>query len=266
MKRSFNGAALPESSTTSAAFREAYPYLKPPPPPGYQVVDAVSVGDLATAIDDPDLWNRIVDDEGDVNLLALQIDRDLSSRVWAGTTRMDRQNRAIRVVGQTLYDEIEKSLLQQEDFDSFEARLLKRMGVGPMEKDTGGRALRSIETALEHETRLAWNRGIAVANQQEDTVTVWNAVLDDVTTAGCWDNHGKPLDELDDEIPRHFGCRCSPRIVPDPDSQDPDWAALGQSILDDMADEREAGEGVPEHGASRETLRPSRFWSFREAA
>lgn len=62
---------------------------------------------------------------------------------------------------QHLAGDIEHALRKGEDFDSFEARLLKRMGVGPMEKDTGDRALASIEAELKHGTRAAWDAGFA---------------------------------------------------------------------------------------------------------
>lgn len=65
----------------------------------------------------------------------------------------------IRVRGRKLADEIASSLERQESFDAFEQRMLEKMGVGPMESDTGGAALERIEASLETAARSAWEDG-----------------------------------------------------------------------------------------------------------
>ena len=224
---------------------------------------AETIGDLSSLIDElPATLGGVAGEAGVAEaILALQVDRNLDARIWAGTQVTDRVQHTMRIVGRDLYGEIEKSLLAQESFDEFEARMMRRMGIGALEKDTGGAAMRAIELEMDTETRLAWNDGIEAANQQEDTITVWAAEMDDVTTQGCWDSHGFTFEELGARPPRHFRCRCGPKIVPNPDSNDPEWARLGQDIIEEMAAERESGEGLQE---SVRAFKPSRL--FREAA
>lgn len=199
-------------------------------------------------------------------MLTVQIDRSLSAGVWNGTTFTDRLTRAVTSASRTLVDEVEKSLLGQESYDDFERRMLGRLGVGPMEPDTGGAAMRALDTFLDTEVRVAWGEGLVTVNQVEDTVLVARAVLDDRTTLGCWQAHGRTREELgaDYTLPRHWRCRCDWLTVPNPASANREWAAMGQAILDEMAEERDAGDAemmerwVP-------PIRPSRFRSFRDA-
>jgi len=142
-----------------------------------------------------------------------------------------------------LVDEIEKSLMAQEHYTQFENRLIRKIGIGRPETETGSPALRALDLALETELRIAWNDGLEDAAEQQDVLTVWAALLDERTTPGCIWNHGRPLGELAETIPRHPKCRCWPKVVPHPDSRDPDRAATGAAILDDMRAEREAALG-----------------------
>lgn len=199
------------------------------------------------------------------DLLALQIDRSLNSQVWAGTTTQDRLARVGSILKRSLFEEIEKSLYAQESYDEFEARMMRSMGVGPVETRTGNAALRAMDLAVETEARLGWGEGMRAANQAEDTIEVWRARMDDRTTAGCWNNHGKPMTKARGPLPRHPRCRCEPYTIPDPNSADPKWAKLGRDIMADMEAERESGEGLEESVRVR-VLKPSRFASFREAA
>lgn len=210
-----------------------------PPRPSIQAV-ADSIGD------EPESLADLAGGRADPDFLALQIDNDLDARVWMGTRAHDRVMRAGALVGRSLYDEIEKSLYQQESYDEFETRLLKRLGVGPNEETIGNAALRALDATLDNEVRLAWNEGILAAVGDEAMVAVWRAELDDATTPGCWDNHGRLMEELDETPPRHPRCRCSPYSIPDPNSPDPDWARLGREILEEMAEERDSGGALME--------------------
>lgn len=222
-----------------------------------------TVGEVVDAIDAlPDTPGGVGGETGvNPDLLALHIDQHLDATVWNGTQAPDREMNTIRIVGQAFADEVYRSLGAQESYDEFEARMFQRMGIGEMESDTGTAAMRALDLELETETRLAWNAGLIAANADEDTELVWRAQMDDRTTEGCWQNHGFTSDQLGDPaLPRHYRCRCDWWTIPNPDSEDPDTADEGQSILDEMAAERESGQGVMESGRG---LRLSKL--FREA-
>src|SRR3990167_693840 len=183
-------------------------------------------------------------DQGlDEDRLALYVDRSLDTYTWNGTRFEDRTARTRSIVARALVDEIEKSLMAQEHYTQFENRLIRKIGIGRPETETGSPALRALDLALETELRIAWNDGLEDAAEQQDVLTVWAALLDERTTPGCIWNHGRPLGELAETIPRHPKCRCWPKVIPHPDSRDPDRAATGAAILDDMRAEREAALG-----------------------
>lgn len=173
--------------------------------------------------------------------LTLQIDRKLNHRVWLGTRYEDRAMRQVGNLGRTLVTEIERSLLGQEQFDDFEQRMQKLLGI---DRDHKGRALLDMNNQLQAEVRLAYNETMASVNQQTDTILVSRAQLDESTTPTCWRRHGVSIEEIGETPQYHFGCRCDVLTVPNPESVNADWAKLGQSILADMKAEREESEPV----------------------
>lgn len=199
--------------------------------------------------------------------VTLRIDQSLDT-TWNGSRTVDRIARVTQKYERTVLDEIEKSLLNQESYDEFTSRLIDTLGV------RGGEPmgpLRDMAVALEDESRVAWVRSLEQYNRQPDTVTLWHAELDDRTTPGCWENHGKRLDQLAAAMPRHTGCRCKPLTVPNPDSSNASWARMGQEIVEEMAEERESGSAVaresdvPYWWVDQPEKRESRFRAFRES-
>lgn len=189
--------------------------------------------------------------------LALQIDKSLDSAVWNGTRFTDRIAHFDNSLGHLLTNEVEKSLLAQEDYDSFEARMLDRLGVSDLEEPLG--PLRDMDTQLTAEARLAWNKAMIQSNEGGDTVLVWRCMLLSTSTPECIAAHGQLMDDVDIDIPAHWGCLCSVITIPNPDSMDPDTAAAGQAYLEQMAAEREDAQS----GGMTEAWRPSRFASLR---
>lgn len=179
----------------------------------------------------------------DETTVALAIDGRLDSKVWNGSKSVDRLAHVGRKFTNALLNEIEKSLLGQESFDDFERRVQRAFGVTPEREPQG--VLRDLMFDLGNEVKIAWNDSLVRYNEQQDTVLLWGAELDDVTTPGCWHNHGKIMGrETFDAIPRHGGCRCRPVRAPDPESEDAEWAALGRQIIADMVADREDGAPV----------------------
>jgi hypothetical protein len=208
------------------------------------------------------------------DFLGVEIDGNLNQRIWAGTQPADRVLYASKTFRDDLLKQVERSLLAQETYDEFTNRLDTQLGIAEEGPERGplGRAIRY----LEHEGRLAWNTSMASANAQAGTVPVWLAILDDRTTPGCWERHGKRInEELNGKTPpRHWGCRCAIIFVPDPDHGDAAWSKMGQEYLEELADERDSGAPVatePDDVAMLEadraavTWQPSRFRQLRES-
>jgi len=189
-------------------------------------------------------------DEAVPEPVLVHIDRALGGRVWAGTRTEDRALHLERAVALELMQQIERSLMAQDSFDDFTARLDRQFGIGPQELRAGSTPLRRLEQAVEHEARLAWNRGTLAATAAEPehaTVPLWASALLPTTTPGCWASHGRRIDtELEGVTPqRHQGCKCYVLSVPDPDALDAEWAAQGAVILAAMAEERGEDAGDP---------------------
>ena len=173
--------------------------------------------------------------------LALRIDASLDSQIWNGTTFMDRTSHAVSTTARDLVTQMERSLMQQESYDEFSHRMMKQMGI----EDTSAKGvLRDWINQLTTEASTAWNQAMVAANQSYDTTLVWESVLEDTTTEECGNNHGRLIDVVSEDIPAHFRCKCGWRTIPNPNSSDPDTAAEGQAILDEMAAEREAWLGT----------------------
>lgn len=219
----------------------------------------------------------LIDPEGrgafDPEGIALVIDADLDSQIWNGTEWSDRVYQVTEDLTRGLLQQMERSLVAQEDYDTFEARMLKSVGLDDVEP---AGALRDLETRLVTENRIAWNRATIAAQDGGggETVTVWSSRLEPPsgrgrgTTPGCAWSHGRDLIDLPDPtIPKHWGCKCQLIVLPDPSSSDPDQAAIGQSILDSMAEDREDflatyypnATGFEE--SSKHSVRPSRLFS-----
>lgn len=184
--------------------------------------------------------------------LTIELDQQIGDSVWAGSTLWDRTAHMLGNLSSDVMGAIEQSLLAQESYETFEARMLKALGIPEPGRDPSA-LLADLDTQLWNEAKLAWNRGMVIANDQEDTILVWRAELDDRTTPGCWARHGRPITALHGEMPpRHYNCRCDVITVPNPYAADAEWAAFGQEILDEMAAEREGGQAVMEEsdGAS----------------
>jgi len=189
--------------------------------------------------------------------LLLAIDRKLDERVVAGTNFADRFTQLNRSLAAEVVLQLDRSLVAQETYEEFEGRMLDALGVEEVEP---AGALAKLDAYFYGEAKLAYNEAMQEANRQEETVTVWRAQLDNVTTPGCWARHGLRIEEdLGGEVPpRHPRCRCDVLTIPDPESEDEEWAALGQETLDEMEAERREGS---EPGDLRsEALRPLRLW------
>ena len=196
--------------------------------------------------------------------LALHIDQKLDGDVWLGTRFADRAEHLTNRIAQDVLTQMDQSLMAQESYDEFEARMMKNLGIDAAQVKAEGMGwLGKADRQLAQETRLAWNTALVSANRDADTVLVWRAVLDDVTTPTCWENHGQLIDDIGMSPPEHFGCRCDIFSCPSPESEDEEWAALGQEILDEMAAERDSGSAE----TTREVEVPcklSRFATLRE--
>lgn len=202
--------------------------------------------------------------EGDPNpLLAAQIDNRLGVGIWTGSTFEDRTTHAIDGFARNLVSDIETSLLAQESYGDFEARLFKKMGIADSKEPLG--TLAQFDTLIRSEANLAWNEAMIAANADTDTALVWECQLKPTSTPGCIWRHGRTIDELQGETPlRHFGCGCFVTTIPDPDSQDPARAEAGRAMLAQMAAEREEAGGGDEFEES--DAPPSRFHALRELA
>ncbi len=190
--------------------------------------------------------------------VALQIDAKLEKHSFAGTTYDQRLNHLITDANRAITEALGKSLMAQDSYDDFRARMLKKIGVkNPEEKATKG-PLANLQKQMRTEARVAWNEAKVIVNRHmggSDQVSVWRSVLDDRTTPLCWNRHGRLIEaELGGQTPAaHWGCRCDVILIPNPDSADPEWAALGQEILEEMAQERDQGD-------LQESARESRLW------
>lgn len=188
-------------------------------------------------INDPDLIILSEDMALPSDSVTLQIDSALDGAVWNGTTFEDRTVHATSLAARDLVTEMERSLMQQESYDDFADRMLGEMGV---DTSASKGVLGGLINQLKNESRLAWNTSMVAANDDEDTIIVSESVLDPVTTTQeCWDRHGVPLEDIGETMPYHWGCKCGPRTIPNPNSTNPDWAALGQQIMEEMAAERD---------------------------
>ena len=167
--------------------------------------------------------------------VTLQIDAALDPLIWNGTTFEDRTTHLVSTTARDMVTQMERSLMQQESYDEFSRRMMKQMGIEDM---SAKGVLRDMINQLKMEGSVAWNEAMISANQQDDTVLVWSAILDDRTTPTCVDNHGKLIDDIGETPPEHWGCRCSILTNANPDSTDEAWAAEGQSILDEMEAEK----------------------------
>jgi len=222
-----------------------------------------------------DLVRRIKPIANPEQILALQIDRNLEGRIWAGTTLNDRTRRAGGTLSRDLLGQVERSLFNQESYEEFEGRMLKHLGIST---ETPSGTLAKLEQQLYMEAKLGWNTAMASKNVQVGTVPIWRVyAFDDSLTPGCLRNHGKIVTtQLRGRTPpRHWGCRCDTIQVPDPTSLDAKWAALGRETIDAMIEERESFTPVaiePSakrlHSSHQEAVRErreSKFASFREA-
>ena len=169
--------------------------------------------------------------------VTLQIDAALDPIVWNGTTFDDRTTHLVSTSARNMVTQMERSLMQQESYDEFRTRMLKQMGVEDLSQKG---VLRDMMVQLKTEASVAWNEAMISANQGDDMILVSRAVLDERTTPECIDAHGLTEDEGAPPIPRHFLCRCDWVSVMNPDSTDPEIAAQGQAVLDEMEAERES--------------------------
>lgn len=174
-------------------------------------------------------------------IVAAKIDAKLEKHSVAGTTYDQRLSHLVSDANRAITDALAKSLMGQESYDEFRTRMLKRLGV---KDETAKGPLATLQRQMRSEARVAWNEAKLIVTRHiggDDQVAVWRAILDDSTTPGCWVRHGRLIEEeLGGEVPlRHWGCRCDVILIPNPSSDDPEWAALGQEILDEMAAERE---------------------------
>lgn len=144
--------------------------------------------------------------------LALQLNRNLDARVWNGTRFTDRAAHLSGGLGKLITNELEKSLLAQETYEAFEARMLGKLGVTDIAEPLG--PLRDMDNMLRSEAKIAWNEGMLTANQAEtDTVPVWRCQLRPTSTAGCVANHGQLIDELGESPLAHWGCLLPGTVV-----------------------------------------------------
>lgn len=210
-------------------------------PPGTKPLAA----EMTASVDESSIW-------ADENTVALHIDRKLQAEVWNGTRFTDRVSYLSNEMAKDLVGEVERSMLAQESYDEFEGRLFKNLGLDTPEP--AGR-LAKLNNQLGQEIKMGWNRALVDVNDAPDTIVVSEAELDDRTTQGCWDKHGTILADGEFGL-YHWGCRCRPRTIPSPDSDNAEWAALGQSILEEMAEERDSGSAL------NESARPSRLFGY----
>lgn len=194
--------------------------------------------------------------------LALQLNRNLDARVWNGTRFTDRAAHLSGGLGKLITNELEKSLLAQETYEAFEARMLGKLGVTNIAEPLG--PLRDMDNMLRSEAKIAWNEGMLTANQSEsDTALVWRCQLKPTSTAECVRNHGMLIDDVGYTPLAHHGCGCDVISCPDSESDDPAIAAAGQAFLAAMAAEREAHE--QQYGDVMQEAEPSRFAFIRAA-
>lgn len=187
--------------------------------------------------DDGDMIELSQDMKLPSDTVGLEIDAALDPAVWNGTTFEDRAVHSVSTAARDLVTQMERSLMQQENYAEFSQRMTKQMGI----VDTSAKGvLRDWINQLSTEASVAWNTSMVSANQGDDTVLVSEAILDESTTEECWDAHGV-LEGEAPAIPRHFKCRCQWRTISNPESDDPEVAAEGQAILAEMAAERGAG-------------------------
>lgn len=193
--------------------------------------------------------------------LLLQIDRQMNERIWGGTKFEDRAFKLSADTFRNLATEIERSLVAQESYRDFEARMLKHFGIDDVEP-LG--VLRNLNNAIDAEAKLAWSTAMVAVNQGDtDTALVSRSRLrPGHTTAGCWARHGRLLSEIGEAPPYHWGCECDAETVPNPDSENEEVATQGRAILERMAAERDANPQPAQESAR--PLRPSRFVSLRE--
>lgn len=198
--------------------------------------------------------------------VTLRIDRRLNTSTWNGSRMADRVSRLSRHYEEELLDQIEASLLNQESYDDFANRLTGNIGVKYREPQG---PLGDMIFAVDNESRIAWGDALLRYNRQPDTVNVWAAELDESTTPGCWNSHGKYGENLHGAtVPRHFGCRCKWLSVPNPESKNEEWAAMGRDVIEEMILERESGNAVAREAESPRWLTAgvagaSRFRSLR---
>lgn len=177
---------------------------------------------------------QLLEDES----LVMRIDSVLDDAVWQGTRAIDRVTHLTSQFVPTLLTELNRSLHQQENYDEFEDRLLRAVGIEDPDAPAG--VLGDLDRLLSQEVRLAYNEGMVALNDGPGMIPVWEAILDDRTTPGCWANHGQRIEDLGGTVPPlHWSCRCSVRMVPDSGSSDPEFAALGAAVLEDMRADRE---------------------------
>ncbi len=183
--------------------RSGPPHTSPPHPDPPSLLRERDTEPSAVAVSTPP--------PADTDALAVRIDSQLDAEIWHGSQFVDRVNGTIRIVGQSMADEIQRSLFAQESYDEFEARML---GFAPLEPETGSAAMRAMDLALDTEVRRAWNAGIEAAMAgDEDTLTVWRAQMDDRTTEMCWQRHGLELNTIGARPPAHFRCFAGDTVV-----------------------------------------------------
>lgn len=206
--------------------------------------------------------------------LALAVDVGLRDRVWNGARFEDRIGQFKNSVLRTTLDQMEKSIMAQETYDDFEARMLKQLGLDKADEGPVGSVQRDLETRVEAEGRLGWNEAILRQHSGDpETIIVWSSRLltpgpdGKGTTPGCAWRHGRTAEEMpSSELPRHWKCKCTWLVIPSPYSADPDIAAQGAEILAAMAADREAWlseNGIGNDAAMMESNKPSRFVALR---
>jgi hypothetical protein len=201
--------------------------------------------------------------------LALKIDSTLGEHIWSGANFEDRTGYLTNQITQDIITDVERSLMAQENYEDFVDRMFKNLGIDDTSDSQPSARMRDIDNQLKAEGKVAWNEAMVSANaDREDTTLVWRSVLIPTTTRGCAARHGRRIEEdLDGETPElHFGGYCDVYTIPNPDSEDPDTAAEGQAIMDEMQAEREAWGATDADLMEESDRKPSRLFRFMERA
>lgn len=136
---------------------------------------------------------------------------EVTTTVQGGSTFTDKVMAMSEDVKQNAWRGIRSGLLNGDDFDTVRQRLSRQFGVDQLAEPKYN-AYGSVKT-YENVARDLWNRTMSDIADDLGELSVWYAVLDERTTPGCLARHGRTLDDLGEQPPRHINCRCTVAVL-----------------------------------------------------